>query len=144
MSNHIHLILVPKHADALRATLAPLHTRYAAYINRQMDWSGHVFEGRYWSYPMDDAHLMQAVRYVENNPVKAGLVTLAEQWRWSSAAAHVAGKSDGLTDVAALAAHVSNWPAYLREGLTAMDKDDALEKAMRTGRPLGNVGLSEK
>jgi putative transposase len=137
MDNHIHLILVPLDNDGLRTTLAPLHTRFANRINRMQGWSGHLFEGRYWSYPMDDAHLMQAVRYVENNPVKAGLVKRAEDWRWSSAAAHVGGTDDGLTDMAALSPHVSNWRAYLADGVNAADRDDVIEQAMRTGRPLG-------
>ncbi len=144
MSNHVHLILVPPTQDALRATLAPLHTRYAAYINHKHDWSGHVFEGRYWSYPMDDAHLMQAARYVENNPVKAGLVSYAEDWPWSSAAAHVEGHDDGLTDVKGLSAHISNWRAYLQDGLNATERDDMVEKAMRSGKPLGDVRITEK
>ncbi len=143
MNNHVHLILVPPTQDALRATRAPLHTRYAGYINRKHDWSGHLFEGRYWSYPMDDAHLMQAVRYVENNPVKAGLVSNAEDWPWSSAAAHVRGEYDGLTDVKVLSEHISNWRAYLQDGVNAADRDDAIEKAMRNGRPLGNVGVGK-
>ena len=51
---------------------------------------------------MDEAHLMTAIRYVELNPVKAQLVARAEDWPWSSAGAHVSGKPDGLTDLAAL------------------------------------------
>lgn len=144
MDNHVHLILVPPTVDALRATLAPLHTRYAARINQREGWSGHLFEGRYWSYPMDDRHLMHAVRYVENNPVAAGLVTHAEQWRWSSARAHIENKADGFTDLAAIGQHVPDWRAMLRHGLEAgghdnMTHDNAIEKALRNGRNLGDV-----
>ena len=108
MSNHVHLILVPAREDGLRATLASAHTRYAQRINRAQAASGHLFQGRYASYAMDDAHLMVAVRYIENNPVAAGLARRAEDWRWSSARAHVLGRNDGLTDIDALGHHVAN------------------------------------
>ena len=134
MDNHVHLVLVPADEDGLRATLAPVHTRYANRVNRMQGWRGHLFEGRYWSYPMDDAHLMQAVRYIENNPVKAGLAREADQWAWSSARAHLEGTPDGLTDLSYVTPHVGNWRAYLREGVNAADKDEAIEAALRNGR----------
>lgn len=134
MDNHIHLILVPPDVDALRATLAPLHTRYAARINQREGWSGHLFEGRYWSYPMDDAHLMVAVRYVEQNPVAAKLVARAADWAWSSARAHIDARDDGLTDIAALGQHVPNWRAMLESGFEHAGYDEVIEKALRRGR----------
>lgn len=138
MDNHVHLILLPPTADALRATLASVHTKYAQHINLRQGLTGHLFQGRYASYAMDDAHLMVAVRYVENNPVKARLVTNAADWRWSSARAHIFGEDDGLTNVAAIGRHVSNWQAYLTDGVEAADRDDEIEAAVRTGRPLGS------
>jgi putative transposase len=144
MDNHVHLILTPPGGDALRATLASTHTRYAQRINRTQQASGHLFQGRYASYPMDDAHLIVAVRYVENNPVKAGLVREAGQWRWSSARAHLEGTPDGLTDMAAMAPHVRNWRAYLADGVEAADRDDALEAALRSGRPVGLAAWAEQ
>src|SRR5436305_6042870 len=68
MDNHVHLILVPASADGLRATLAEAHRRYTRRINFREGWRGYLFQGRFASYPMDDAHLVAAVRYVENNP----------------------------------------------------------------------------
>lgn len=144
MDNHVHLILVPPAVDSLRATLAPLHTRYAARINQREGWSGHLFEGRYWSYPMDDAHLMFAVRYVERNPVTAMLVAQAEDWRWSSARAHIAGEPDGLTDIEAIGQHVPNWRAMLADGLEASSHNEAIEKALRGGRNLGDILAKRK
>jgi putative transposase len=137
MDNHVHLILQPSTADALRATLASTHTKYAQHVNLRQGLTGHLFQGRFASYAMDDAHLMIAVRYVENNPVKAGLVSEAADWRWSSARAHLFGEDDGLTNVAAIGRHVANWRAYLSDGVEAADRDDEVEAAMRTGRPLG-------
>ena len=147
MDNHVHLILVPATPDGLRATLAEAHRRYTRAINVREGWSGYLFQGRFASYPMDDAHLMAALRYVENNPVAAGLVAQADEWRWSSARSHVAGKrasDDPLTDVAALGEHVRNWRAMLSHGLEAGDVGAegetivaAIETRLGTGRPLG-------
>jgi putative transposase len=144
MDNHVHLILVPETADALRGALGEAHRRYTRAINFREGWRGFLFQGRFSSYPMDDAHLIAGVRYVENNPVAAGLVTRAEDWRWSSARSHVAGRrvaGDPLTDVAALGQHVRHWRAYLKLGAEAADDAGdgaAIESRMRTGRPLAD------
>lgn len=146
MNNHVHLVLVPETADGLRAMLGEAHRRYTRAVNFREGWRGHLFQARFASYPMDDAHLMAAVRYVENNPVAAGLARRAEAWPWSSARSHVAGKrveGDPLTDVAALGRHVRNWRAMLRHGLEAGDlgeteeaEAEAIEARLSTGRPL--------
>lgn len=142
MDNHVHLILVPQTADGLRASLAEAHRRYSRRVNFREGWRGYLFQGRFASYPMDDAHLMRAIRYVENNPVAAGMVKRAEEWHWSSAASHIAGArtaDDPLTNVAALGQHVANWRALLRVGLEAVDvlaNAETIEARIRTGRPL--------
>ena len=143
MDNHVHLILVPADADGLRGVIASVHTRYSQHVNRKQELSGHLFQGRFASYAMDDAHLMAAVRYVENNPVAAGLVRSAEGWRWSSARAHVGRGTDGLTDVDALGKHVPNWRAMLARGLEAGEEDEAVERGLRSGRPIGDAAWLE-
>jgi len=85
MDNHIHLILVPKTEDGLQKVLKPLHMRYAQYINKQHGWTGHLWQGRFFSSALDDAHTYSAIRYVERNPVEAGMVEKAEDYKWSSA-----------------------------------------------------------
>lgn len=146
MDNHVHLVLVPKTTDGLRAMLGEAHRRYTREVNFREGWRGHLFQARFASYPMDDAHLMAAVRYVERNPVAAKLVEHAADWRWSSARSHVAGKrvsDDPLTDVRALSRHVPNWQGMLRHGLEAGDMAAegevvaaAIETRLNTGRPL--------
>jgi putative transposase len=147
MPNHVHLILVPSHADGLRAALAEAHRRYSRRINLAHGWTGYLWQGRFASYPMDDAHLLTAIRYVELNPVKATLVARAEDWQWSSARAHLTGASDGLTDLKGTAGLHRNWRAMLRHGLEAGDVDAdesaAIEARIRTGRPLGDEGFVE-
>lgn len=80
MPNHVHLILMPSDGDGLRAALGDAHRRYARRINFAHGWTGYLFQGRFASYPMEDAHLMAAVRYVELNPVRARLAGRAEDW----------------------------------------------------------------
>ena len=88
MTNHIHLVAVPRTDDGLQQTLKPLHMRYAQRINRTRGWKGHLWQGRFFSSALDKAYLWAAIRYVERNPVRARLVRKAENYRWSSAAAH--------------------------------------------------------
>lgn len=88
MTNHIHLVAVPRTEDGLQQTLKPLHMRYAQRINRTRGWKGHLWQGRFFSSALDEAYLWAAIRYVERNPVRARLVRKAENYRWSSAAAH--------------------------------------------------------
>jgi putative transposase len=147
MDNHVHLILVPESAGSLRAALGEAHRRYTRRVNFREGWRGYLFQGRFASYPMADTHLVAAIRYVENNPVAARMVDRAEDWPWSSARSHIAGrrlKDDPLTDVEALGAHVRNWRAMLRHGAELGDADAAgealarqIEARLRTGRPLG-------
>lgn len=143
MDNHIHLILVPQDSDGLRAALSEAHRRYTRFINEREGWRGYLFQGRFASYPMDDAHLVAAIRYIENNPVAAGLVREAGDWRWSSAASHLAGQrvtGDPLTNVTALGQYVANWRNLLLLGAEAADSKEtveSIEARLRTGRPLG-------
>ena len=88
MSNHVHLVAVPGAAEALGQALKHTHGRYASYWNARNSSSGHVWQGRFYSCPLDEIHLWRALRYVEMNPVRAGIVPEATQWRWSSAAPH--------------------------------------------------------
>lgn len=143
MPNHIHLMLVPTHEDGLRAPLASAHTTYAQRINQNQKTSGHLFQGRFASYPMDDAHMMVAARYIENNPVKAKLVRHADEWPWSSARCHIAEQNDGLTDRTALSSHIQNWSAMLAKGLEAADECAGVEAAIVSGRPLASAAWLE-
>lgn len=102
MPNHVHLILVPDSSDSLRLALGEAHQRYTRAINRRQGWVGHLWQGRFASCALDAEHLIAAARYVELNPVRAGLTEQAADWPWSSAKAHLAGRDDGLVAVAPL------------------------------------------
>ncbi|MGE0612946.1 MAG: transposase [Hyphomicrobiales bacterium] len=138
MPNHVHLILVPGSEDGLRATLAHAHRRYAAHINARNKWTGHLWQGRFGSTAMDEAHLACAVRYVSLNPVRSKLVARARDWRWSSTRAHLAGESDGIVDVAPVLERFPDFAALLKSGEDE-EKVKALRKAETTGRPVGSI-----
>jgi REP element-mobilizing transposase RayT len=87
MSNHVHLIVIPADAEGLALSMKHTHGRYASYWNVVHNSSGHAWQGRYFSCPLDRPHLWEALRYTELNPVRAQLVTEAHAWAWSSAAA---------------------------------------------------------
>ena len=92
MTNHVHLIAVPGRADSLSVLLRRVHGRYAQYYNARAGRSGHLWQNRYFACALDTAHLWSALASVERNPVRAGMVQRAGEYRWSSAAAHVAGE----------------------------------------------------
>ncbi|MGZ8286550.1 MAG: transposase [Allosphingosinicella sp.] len=133
MPNHVHLILVPGDEDGLRRTLAPTHTRYATEINRRGGRCGHLWQGRFASFPMDEAHLYACLRYVELNPLRAGLVARPEDWRWSSARGHLGLAADPLIDLAATRSRIEDWRAFLDAGLDDDDRE-TIRAAERTGR----------
>ncbi len=136
MPNHVHLIVVPDSEDGLRRGLGEAHRRYTRRINFREGWRGHLWQGRFASFALDERYLLRAVRYVELNPVRARLCRVPWRWRWSSAAAHVAGRDDGLVRVAPMLKRVKDWRQYLAEALEA-DEAELLRRHERTGRPLG-------
>lgn len=139
MSNHVHLIAVPHSETALSHSLKQAHGRYAAYWNGQRSSTGHVWQGRFYSCPLDEKHLWEALRYVELNPVRAHMVETPEQWPWSSAAAHC-----GLTTPDAILKMerwsqrwtVAEWRSFLAEAESAAALE-VLRQFTHTGRPLG-------
>jgi len=139
MSNHVHFVAVPAEGESLGRTYRDTHQAYAAWLNRKMGQSGHLWQGRFFSCVLDDPHLWAAARYVERNPVRAGLVTRAEDWPWSSAAAHCGRREDPLLSPIEMPWPVPDWSAYLR------DEDEAETTAIRrqtcTGRPWGGDGF---
>lgn len=122
--------------------MAETHRKYTYMINIRNNWKGFLFQGRYGSFPMDEAYLYCCVRYVERNPVRAGLVKLAEQYRWSSARAHVFGFNDPLLSPMPLRSQIKDWSIFLR-GEEKEEDLEQLRKNQLTGRPLGNEDFIE-
>jgi putative transposase len=143
MPNHVHLILVPATEDGLRAALAEAHRRYTRVVNLREGWRGHLWQGRFSSFAMDEPWLVACARYVELNPVRAGLVQRPEGWRWSSARAHLARREDGITDLAPLLERYPGWRALLDGGLEDRQLR-AIRARERSGHPLGGPAFLEQ
>ena len=142
MPNHVHLIAVPQNEEGLARAIGEAHRRYTRRINFREKWRGHLWQERFASFPMDELHLLAAARYVEMNPVAAGIVTDPAEYRWSSARAHLNGVGDELAVVSPLLNMVSDWEVFLR--VSSADELKVLWLHERTGRPLGSTGFVEK
>jgi putative transposase len=111
MPNHVHLIATPRRAEALVQAVGATHVRYTRRINLRERWTGYLWQGRFASFAMDEDYLSRCVRYVGLNPVRAGLVEMAER----------------------LGAEMSGFFDFDVETEGQM----ALRQAASTGRPLG-------
>ncbi|MGH6614815.1 transposase [Sphingomonas sp.] len=138
MPNHVHIIAVPSDEDGLRRTFRYVHRHYTGYINARMRVTGHLWQGRFSSVAMDEAHLVSALRYVALNPVRAKLTERAQDWRWSSATAHIAGKSDRFVDIAPALERVGDFATFLGAAFDDAINYAALRKAESVGRPVGS------
>ena len=138
MPNHVHLILVPDHVDALRGALSKVHRSYAGRINARERRTGHFWQGRFGCVAMDEPHLLAALRYVALNPVRARLAQRAEDWRWSSVHALLdPARGDGITETEPVISRVPDFAALLRSGEDA-ELSSALRRSETIGRPLGS------
>ncbi|MFH1018601.1 MAG: transposase [Pseudomonadota bacterium] len=136
MTNHVHLIAVPETEMGLRMAIEETHRRYTRHIHFRKHWRGHFWQGRFSSFPMDEDHLLRAARYIERNPVDAGIVSNPEDYPWSSARAHLAARDDALVRVRPLLDRVEAWREFLDTPLADRDLKSLLRHE-RTGRPLG-------
>jgi putative transposase len=143
MPNHVHLVVVPSSEYGLARAIGETHRRYTVRVNRRENWRGYLWQGRFSSCALDEQYLQAAVRYVELNPVRAGLAKLPWQYPWSSAKAHVRGKDDQVVKVKPMLSRVSDWREYLGTGPDSTDTD-LLRLHIRTGRPLGSPGFIRK
>jgi len=139
MTNHVHLVVIPRLETTLSEVLGPVHLRYAQYFNWLYKLSGRLlWQGRYFSCPLDDRHCLAAIRYVDRNPVRAGLAARPEDYDWSSAPGHTGLRQDPLlaADSKYLAA-IEDWTKWLAEP----DEEDIIKGVRQhtmTGRPLGS------
>ena len=136
MPNHSHLVAVPQDEEGLRRALGMAHWHYTRLINAREGWKGCLWQGRFASYVMDEAYLCAAVRYIEYNPVRAGLVAHPCEYPWSSVHSRLSGRSDllsrpaRLNEILALRGPLADWD-FKKEEI------DMIKKHSSTGRPLG-------
>ncbi|UCG17240.1 MAG: transposase [Phycisphaerales bacterium] len=146
MTNHVHLVVVPLNEEALAKGIGRTHFVYSRYVNRLHGRSGHLWQNRFFSCPLEETHYWRTVAYVERNPVRARAVRRAWRYPWSSAQAHLDVKDPlGLLDL-------SGWRRRdggerWKEQLQAPE-DDGFVGRLRTrsfnGLPLGSDSFVSK
>ena len=137
MGNHVHFVAVPSRADSLHKTIKVAHGDYTSYFNSKYGLVGHAWQGRFKSFPMDEMYCSNAIRYTERNPVRAGMVRRAEDYLWSSAAAHCGLRDDLLlSGDCPLTSVIPDWSEWLNTA-PAEAENQTLRGHTRTGRPLG-------
>jgi len=140
MDNHFHLIPVPNEASALSSAMHALLGPYAMYFNHKHGITGHLWQGRFYSCVLDEPHLWEAIRYVELNPVRAGLVRKAEDYPWSSAQSHCGLRQDALLEPIHVPANlITDWSLWLAEECeNAGEQLKRIRQHTNTGRPCGS------
>ena len=132
MTNHVHFVAVPNSEKGLTGAFHDAHSAYSNWFNRKTGIAGSLWRGRFYSCVMDEPHLWAAVRYVERNPVPAGLVQRAEEYPWSSAPARPGLRTDPLLSGAfPFPGVVADWRAWLA------DEDVNMSNAIRRNTLLG-------
>jgi putative transposase len=144
MTNHVHLVVTPTAPNSPGRTLREVNMRYAQYRNAFEQSCGHIWQGRFFSCPVDPSRLGTVMRYVELNPVRAGLVAEAAQYEWSSAVAHLGGPDR--SSLLAMEDWAGWWPSpewalVLQSGA---EESAAIREATYSGRPLGSDEFVEQ
>jgi putative transposase len=139
MDNHVHFIAIPREEDSLAKVFSISHMRYSQYFNKKKNASGHLWQGRFYSCVMDEDYLIAALRYVERNPVRAGIVRKPWRWKWSSAGVHV-GQGDGVINLENITALIDTTAEEWKEYIDLDENEEEVEnirKHTMLGRPLG-------
>jgi len=138
MPNHVHFIAIPETEYSLARTFNACHMRYAQYFNKKRRVFGHLWQGRFYSCVLSESHLYAAIRYIENNPVRARLVKNAWDWKWSSAKYHALKEKSpiSIADVERFV-EINDWKYYLTE-IEDTHKIKEIRANTINGRPLGN------
>jgi len=157
MTNHVHLIPVPRADDddaedeagaSMAKAIGRTHWLYAQHVNRLHRRSGHLWQNRFYSCPTDRRHALLAVRYSERNPIRAGICRIARRYPWSSAAVHCGAARDefDLLDLDLwddLLGGGVDWEAELAVEPTQQEVA-RLRRAWHTGRPLASDAMLSK
>ncbi len=142
MPNHVHLIVIPRAANALAKALGRTHNDYARWLHIRRRESGHLWQNRFFSCPMDQAYTWAALAYIERNPIRAALASTADGWVWSSARRHL-GLEDGpgWLNVEAWSQvwTTKAWRTAIEHGIGEAEVQSRLHEGTRRGTPIGSA-----
>jgi putative transposase len=134
MTNHVHYVAIPERLDSIHRVFHRLNGAHSQRFNRKYGFVGHLWQERPFSCVLDEPHFVNAVCYVEQNPMRARMVKHPADYRWSSAAAHCNGGEDPYVEAAPFA--IGNWAERLGAG-SDIEKDQFIRECTATGRPCG-------
>ena len=139
MPNHFHLVVQPEHGEELSRFMQWLLTSHVRRYHQRRGTSGHVWQGRYKSFLIQrDAHLLVVIRYVERNPVRAGLVDSAADWRWSSHRARIGEARLGIIDPCPVDLP-GDWTEYVNRPLSGSELG-SVRRSVNRQAPYGSAG----
>ena len=139
MDNHVHLIAMGRQRSSIARALGNTHRSYSRRRNRERDVTGHLWANRFFSTALDEPHLWAAVRYVELNPVRAGIVVHAAEYPWSSAAVHAGQAESSLLDPnRPFPGPIRDWSAWLALGLEE-ETANRIRRHTARGIPTGDL-----
>lgn len=146
MGNHVHIIAVPEHDHSLARAIGRTNLIYTQRVNRKYRRTGRLWQNRFFSSPVESGRYLWAVcRYVETNPVRAGLVERAWDFRWSSARHHVRQTPDPLVKESPWLdpAERGGYRRFLEER-TEQEEEDRIRRTVLSGRPFGDKGFVDR
>ena len=125
MDNHVHLIVSPCHDKSMAFVFRVTHQKYSLYLNKRLKEFGHRWQSRFYSCLLLGDHIQRALRYVERNPVRAGIANNPWQYAWSSARAHVGIKYKIIT-LKEINKYIeaSSWEKYITQDDQEKDLDN--------------------
>ncbi len=145
MTNHVHLLVTPGRDGAVSTLMQSLGRRYVQYVNYTYRRSGSLWEGRFLASVVHaEAYLLKCMRYIELNPVRAGIVEQPGDYRWSSFRSNGLGKSDPMIREHDIYTALGETPAARQEAYRSQFRvqlDDEGEKGVRVNfyfRELGD------
>lgn len=143
MTNHVHLLVTPEETGATAAMLQDIGRRYVRVINTAHGRTGTLWEGRFKSSLVDtERYLLACHRYIELNPVRAGLVSHPGDYTWSSHLHYAAGRPDGLITVHPSFLSLGNTPAERQEAFRALFLEELDQKTLAEIRAAVNAGCA--
>jgi putative transposase len=143
------LMVVPSTEASLREGIASLHQTYTRLINKSHSWSGHLWQGRFFSCPVEPKNTAIVARYIELNPVRAKICENPRQYPWSSAEIACGGGVDGRSGFAPIYSPNGSWEEFLNHGYKnanerELDEIKKIRSTISSGKPFGSHEFLKK
>ena len=143
MDNHVHFVVESSSATTLAKVFNTVHMRYSQYFNKKKGVRGHLWQGRFFSCPLDKCHLYEAIRYVELNPIRAGISSHLKDYIWCSAYSRLCNDKTIPLNSIKRYLEIDNWEEYLKEAVNE-EIIATFKSNTKSGRPSGDKRFVNK